>query len=103
MLRLSVKLHQLPPCPPAKLALAHSYDWGIERLSMQPYGHAMIDMLLRHVADFECQPTSFELVAMGLALVRTLAEVELVERHVREERSRQWNGPTKSGLIRRAP
>ena len=87
MLRLSVKLHQLPSCPPAKLQYANPHDFGIERLALMDYGrvasgHVAIEMLLDHVTELECQPTSFELVAMGLTLVRMPAELEMVRRRM---------------------
>ena len=102
MMAVASRFHQLP-LRPGKTIRRH--EIGIDRLSGVKCGHLAIDLLYLSADDLEYCPSPEEVMRLGLTLLKTRAEVELVERKVHRARRqpKQWCGPTKSGLIRRAP
>jgi hypothetical protein len=110
MMAVASRFHQLP-LRPGKTIKRH--EIGIDRLSKMQFGHVAIDLLYDCAGDLEYCPGPEEVVALGLSLLKTRAEIELVRRKAKTQaaqakgdkavKAKQWCGPTESDLIRRAP
>lgn len=74
MMALSSRLHQLPAPPGGK----RNHEIGVDRLSKTRSGATAVKLLFRYAGELEYCPTESEVVRLGLALVRTAADLDRV-------------------------
>jgi hypothetical protein len=85
MMAMTIKLYQLPPRPNDPKIRNH--EAGIDELNRMPHGDLALDLLADHIYDLDHCPSSYEVMELGKALLKTHAEFQIMRERRRRDRT----------------